>query len=81
MSTLQPTVIVQAGVTEFRAYGRIVKVRQMGRIYQVTGLYRIAELGSYHAAREEAISRLARAEEQARHDAETSCDGLCPEMP
>lgn len=74
------TVIAQATVTEFRAFGRAVKVRQMGRLHQVLGIYRTTEHGTYHQARVEAIARLARAEEQSRHMAETSCDGLLPSM-
>jgi len=72
----QLVTIVQSTQTEFRAFGRTVKVRQMGRLHQVLGVYRTTEHGSYHQAREEAIARLARAEEQARHNAETSHDGL-----
>ena len=77
---MQPTVIIQAGVTEFQAYGRTVKVRQMGRLHQVLGIYRTTEHGSYQQAESEAIARLARAEAQSRHAAETSCDGLLFEV-
>jgi hypothetical protein len=77
----QLVTIVQSTQTEFRAFGRVVRVRQQGRLHQVLGVYRTTEHGSYHQAREDAIARLARAEAQARHMAETSCDGLLPGVP
>jgi len=77
---MHPTVIIQSTVTEFRAFGRTVRVRQMGRLHQVLGIYRTTEHGSYQQAEVEAIARLERAEAQSRHMAATSCDGLLPEV-
>jgi len=36
----QLVTIVQSTQTEFRAFGRVVRVRQQGRLHQVLGVYR-----------------------------------------